>query len=58
MFLNTNLVSGMSKTFMAMPTLVLYSISILIARRIEKRRAQRQAAEEAEEAGQREGDES
>jgi sec-independent protein translocase protein TatC len=35
-----------SQTFMAMPTLVLYGISILIARRIEKRREQRRALEE------------
>jgi sec-independent protein translocase protein TatC len=35
-----------SQTFMAMPTLVLYAISILIARRIEKRREQRRALEE------------
>lgn len=35
-----------SQTFMAMPTLILYSISILIARRIEKRREQRRALEE------------
>jgi sec-independent protein translocase protein TatC len=37
-----------SQTFMAMPTLLLYGVSILIARRIEKRREQRQAAEDGE----------
>ena len=37
-----------SQTFMALPTLLLYGVSILIAKRIEKKRAQRQAAEDAE----------
>ena len=35
-----------SQTFMAVPTLLLYGISILIAKRIEKRRAQAEAEEE------------
>jgi sec-independent protein translocase protein TatC len=33
-----------SQTFMALPMLVLYGVSILLARRIEKRREQRQMA--------------
>lgn len=37
-----------SQTFMALPTLVLYSVSILVAKRIEKRRAQQRALEDAE----------
>lgn len=37
-----------SQTFMAMPTLVLYGISILIAKRIEWRRDHRRALEEVE----------
>lgn len=35
-----------SQTFMAVPTLALYGVSILIAKRIEKRRAQAEAEEE------------
>jgi sec-independent protein translocase protein TatC len=38
-----------SQTFMALPTLSLYGVSILIAKRIEKRRAQRQVLEDADE---------
>jgi sec-independent protein translocase protein TatC len=37
-----------SQTFMALPTLLLYGLSILVAKRIEKRRAQRQVAVAAE----------
>jgi sec-independent protein translocase protein TatC len=37
-----------SQTFMALPMLVLYGVSILLARRIEKRREQRQMALEVE----------
>ena len=37
-----------SQTFMALPTLCLYGVSILIAKRIEARRAQRQAATDTE----------
>jgi sec-independent protein translocase protein TatC len=37
-----------SQTFMALPMLALYGVSILVAKRIEKRREQRQAALEAE----------
>jgi sec-independent protein translocase protein TatC len=37
-----------SQTFMALPTLLLYSVSILIAKRIETRRARRRAEEETE----------
>ena len=35
-----------SQTFMALPTLMLYGISILIAKRIEKRRAEAEASED------------
>lgn len=38
-----------SQTFMALPTLGLYGVSILLAKRIEKRRALRQAATEDDE---------
>ena len=37
-----------SQTFMALPTLCLYGVSILIAKRIESRRAQRRAAADAD----------
>jgi sec-independent protein translocase protein TatC len=35
-----------SQTFMALPTLMLYGISILVAKRIERRRAAAEAEEE------------
>jgi sec-independent protein translocase protein TatC len=35
-----------SQTFMALPTLALYGVSILLAKRIEKRRAAAEAEEE------------
>ena len=35
-----------SQTFLALPTLLLYGVSILIAKRIEKRRAEAAANEE------------
>ncbi|MGQ4809460.1 Sec-independent protein translocase protein TatC [Candidatus Entotheonellaceae bacterium PAL068K] len=37
-----------SQSFMALPTLCLYGVSILIAKRIEARRTQRQAATDTE----------
>jgi sec-independent protein translocase protein TatC len=41
-----------SQTFMALPMLMLYGVSILLARRVEKRRAQLQAAVGVEDEGQ------